>query len=323
MGNVITRLVIVVTLCALPRIGHAQASDSVAAAEQLFEQARQMFDQGDYVGACPRFEASLKLDPALGTLLNLATCYEKQGKLASAWGHYREVVALATKAGDTARIDIAKQHAAALEPRLPKLTIHPPKPAITGLVVTRDESPIEDAALGVAFYVDPGEHVIAAAATDHKTWSTQITINEAEVKEIEIPQLPAAPHAKPAAGSVTTIIQQQEDPGSSQRIFGLTIGGAGIAALVTGIGFGFAARASYNSAFDDGLCHRDTYQCNASGQDRIDTAHTRALVANVVGGVGLALIGGGAALYFTAPHHTNVHVAPTVGGAAVMLGGAW
>jgi hypothetical protein len=319
MGKLITAVIVV---AAFARAAHAQASDSVAAAEQLFEQARQMFDQGDYVGACPRFEASLKLDPALGTLLNLATCYEKQGKLASAWGHYREVIALATKAGDTTRIDIAKEHAAALEPRLPKLTIHPPKPAIAGLVVTRDESPIEDAALGVAFYVDPGEHVIAAAAADHKTWTTQITVNEAEVKELEIPQLAAAPHAKPAAGSVTTIIQQQ-DPGSNQRIFGLTLGGAGIAALVTGIGFGFAARASYNSAFDDGICHRDTYQCNAVGQDRIDTAHTRALVANVTGGVGLALIAGGAALYFTAPHQTAVHVAPTVGGAAVMLGGAW
>jgi hypothetical protein len=319
MGKLITALAVV----CIAASAHAQPSDSVAAAEQLFEQAKTMMDSGDFVGACPRFEASLKLDPALGTLLNLATCYEKQGKLASAWGHYREVVALATKAGDTARIDIAKEHAKALEPRLPKLTIHAPKPEIAGLVVTRDDQPVEAAALGVAFYVDPGDHVIAASAIDHKTYSTHITINEAEVQEVSLPQLQAAPHAKPAAGSVTTIIQQQSDPGSSQRIFGLTLGGAGIAALVTGIGFGFAARASYNSAFDDGLCHKDSYQCSAIGQDRIDTAHTRALVANVTGGVGLALIAGGAALYFTAPKQTQVHVAPTVGGAAVMIGGAW
>ncbi|MBV8758802.1 MAG: hypothetical protein JO257_16055 [Deltaproteobacteria bacterium] len=318
MGKLIT--VVAVMLGAVS--AHAQPSDSVAAAEQLFEQAKTMMDQGDFVGACPRFEASLKLDPALGTLLNLATCYEKQGKLASAWGHYREVVALATKAGDTARIDIAKERAKALEPRLPKLTIHPPKPAISGLVVTRDDQPVESAALGVGFYVDPGEHVISASAIDHKTWSTNITISEAEVKEIELPQLPAAPHAKPAAGTVTTIIQEG-DPGSSQRIFGLTLGGAGIAALVTGIGFGFAARDSYNSAFDQGLCHKDTYQCTAIGQDRIDTAHTRALVANVTGGIGLALIAGGAALYFTAPKRAHVDVAPTAGGAAVVIGGVW
>ena len=106
---------------------HAQPTDSVAAAEQLFEQARALFDQGNFAEACPRFDASYKLDPALGTLLNMATCYEMLGHIASAWGHYREVIAHAQKVGDLARIDIAKARIAALQPRLPKLTIKPPK----------------------------------------------------------------------------------------------------------------------------------------------------------------------------------------------------
>jgi hypothetical protein len=296
----------------------AQPSDSVAAAEQLFTQARALFDKGDYVAACPRFEASLKLDPALGTLLNLATCYEKQGKTASAWGHYREVVVLATKAGDTARRDIATERAQALEPTLPKLTIQPPKTAEAGLVVTRDEAQLESAQLGVPFYVDPGDHVIAASATDRKPWSTHITINAGETQEVQLPALEAAPHTKPAAG-VTTIIREQSDPGETRRLFGLTLGGAGVAALATGIGFGFAARSSWNSAFSSGDCHGNL--CNLAGQDQVDSAHTRATVANVVGGLGLALIAGGAALYLTAPH--RVDIAPTAGGAAVTFGGAF
>ena len=72
----------------------------------------------------------------------MATCYEMLGHSASAWGHYREVVVLATKIGDKTRIDIARQRIAALEPRLPKLTIRAPKLAVAGLVVTRDDAPL-------------------------------------------------------------------------------------------------------------------------------------------------------------------------------------
>src|SRR5687767_4595561 len=103
-----------VAIIAIAAPAAAQPSESVAAAEQLFTQARDLFDAGDYAAACPRFEASYKLDPALGTLLNLATCHERLGALASAWGRYREVVAVAKKAGDVTRYDIAVERAAAL-----------------------------------------------------------------------------------------------------------------------------------------------------------------------------------------------------------------
>lgn len=315
------RALAVVCVAALAVPAAAQPADSVAAADQLFEQGRQLFDKGDYEAACPRFEASLKLDPALGTLLNLATCYDKAGKLASAWGHYREVVMLATKVGDTARIDIARERIKALEPRLPKLTIRLPKTTIPGLVVSRDDLPLETAVLGTAFYVDPGDHVITASAPDRVPASQHVTIAEDEAKEIQLPDLALAPHAKPPP-NVTTIIREDIDPGRSRRVFGLTLGGAGIAALVTAVGFGFAARSSWNSAFDEGACQRSTYQCTAAGQDLADTARSRALVANVIGGAGLLLIGGGAVLYFTAPTH-DVAVTPTAGGATLTFGGRW
>jgi len=309
---------------ALASPARAQPTDSVAAAEQLFDQARALFDQGNYAAACPRFEASLKLDPALGTLLNMATCYEKLGQIASAWGHYREVIVLATKAGDLPRAQIAREHSAALEPRLPKLTIHAPKTVVAGLVVTRDDAPIDLAALGGSFYVDPGEHTIAATAPDRLPFSQKITIAEHETREIQIAPLALAPHAKPAPGTVTTIVREELDPGRGRRVFGLTLGGAGIAALVTGVGFGVAARASWTSAFEPGQCDRATRLCTVSGQDRTETARGRALVANVVGGAGLALIAAGSILYLTAPHRLEVGVAPTTGGGAgVSIGGAF
>src|SRR3954452_3723875 len=120
---------------------HAQSNDAGSLAEQLFNQARDLAKAGKWTEACPKFEASLRYDPALGTRLNLATCYEKVGKIASAWGIYRDAAELAGKAGDPKRRDYALKQAVALEKRLPKLTITAPAQT-AGLAVTRDGVPI-------------------------------------------------------------------------------------------------------------------------------------------------------------------------------------
>src|ERR1700744_6120074 len=94
----------------------ASANDPVA--EQLFVEAKGLMQQGKTEEACAKFRASYKLDgTATGTLLNLALCHEQLGKNASAWSEFREV------AGESAgrrqdRVDIAKEHAAKLEPLL-------------------------------------------------------------------------------------------------------------------------------------------------------------------------------------------------------------
>src|SRR5579871_2746595 len=58
------------------------------AAESLFRSARAAVDRGDYATACPQFAESQRLDPAPGTLMNLADCEEHLGRVASAWEHF-------------------------------------------------------------------------------------------------------------------------------------------------------------------------------------------------------------------------------------------
>src|SRR4051812_28882186 len=146
--------------------GHADAQspspsgNSSALAEQLFNQARDLAKANQWTEACPKFEASLRYDPVLGTRLNLATCYEHIGKLASAWGLYRESIELAKKAGDIKRADYAQKQATAIEPRLPKLAISAPANPPAGFIVKRDDTAIDAGGLGVALYVDPGTHQI-------------------------------------------------------------------------------------------------------------------------------------------------------------------
>src|SRR5262245_63210105 len=62
-----------------------------AGAEALFRAGREAAEKGDYASACARFEESHRLEPAAGTVFNLADCYEKRGQVASAWQRYREV----------------------------------------------------------------------------------------------------------------------------------------------------------------------------------------------------------------------------------------
>src|SRR5262245_59523757 len=63
----------------------AKSDDSPADdARTLFLEARELVKSGDFAKACPKFEASLKLKAGVGTKFNLADCWEKIGRTASA-----------------------------------------------------------------------------------------------------------------------------------------------------------------------------------------------------------------------------------------------
>lgn len=166
----------------------AQSTGSKALAEQLFEQGRELAKTNKWAEACSKFEASLRYDVALGTRLNLATCYEKTGKLASAWAMFRDSAALASRADDAARRDYALQQAMALVPRLPELTIAGPTSPPAGFAVTRDGLALDLATLGIALYVDPGSHVVTASAPGFEPFRTAIAVGEAESGSVVIPE---------------------------------------------------------------------------------------------------------------------------------------
>src|SRR4051812_22856638 len=52
-------------------------ADSKADAEALFEQGKTLGEKGQWNDACPKFEASLKAEAAIGTQYYLADCYER------------------------------------------------------------------------------------------------------------------------------------------------------------------------------------------------------------------------------------------------------
>src|SRR4051794_26237144 len=92
-----------------PLSAAAQNRDDAERAERLFGEASALAAQGKFAEACPKFEASQRLDGGLGTQFNLALCFEKLGKPGSAWRNYRAVSQLARQTGKKDREDAALQ----------------------------------------------------------------------------------------------------------------------------------------------------------------------------------------------------------------------
>ena len=95
MPRAVLRVLSIVGIVFFARSATAQSSpsDASVAAEALFSAGRADVERGDYASACPKFADSQRLDPAPGTLINLADCEEHVGQLARAWQHWREAIA--------------------------------------------------------------------------------------------------------------------------------------------------------------------------------------------------------------------------------------
>jgi hypothetical protein len=170
-----------------------------AVAEALFQQGRDLMKQERYAEACSKLAESQRLDPKLGTLLNLAVCNEKLGKIATAWAAYVSAEAIARRDGKRERADFAHEQVALLEKRLVRITlqIKAPEP---GLELRWDEQSLTGAALDTPFPVDPGQHRLSASAPGKRAWSTTVDVpsDPAQVIPLSIPPLDAAPAPPPA-----------------------------------------------------------------------------------------------------------------------------
>src|SRR3954469_15952451 len=127
---------------ATPLYAEPRTSDKTTA-EELFSEGRKLMAAGKYAEACPKLEASLKLDSGVGTMLNLAECYEKNGQTASAWTEFREAISAARDSGSKDREELARGRARALEPKLSRLTIMVAKGQT--VEVTRDGTAVDSA----------------------------------------------------------------------------------------------------------------------------------------------------------------------------------
>jgi len=255
-----------------------------AMAEGLFRDAKKLLTRGKTPEACEKLQASYRIDPAGGTLLNLAMCHEIEGKTASAWTEFSVALAAARKGARGDREKAARQHMEALEPRLSRVTITVPAgSAAPGLAVTLDGTVLEATALGTAIPVDPGEHAATATAPDHRPWEAKVSLAERESRALIVP--PLDPTSAPAPPAPTP-------PTPWKRPVGIAAAGAGLVLL--GVGAGFGVRAiSLGSRAGDGC---PNLLCSPAGLSAVSDGRSAASVANGTLVAGGALAAAGAAL---------------------------
>jgi serine/threonine-protein kinase len=311
----------------------AQSVSDQATAEALFKQARDLMTAGHYSEACPKLAESERLDPSAGTMLNLATCYEKNGQLASAWVTFKEAATAAQNANEKDRAKLARAKVAELEPKLATLSIAvTPAAVVPGLVVKRDGETVGRAGWGTPIPVDPGPHSVEASAPGRRSWQSQAVVQGPAAKAaIEVPPLaedtsPPVP-APPAPGSPVPPappIPTPSSPGSTQRVLGVVTAGVGLAGIAVGSVFGVIAKGHLSDAGP----HCSGTECDVTGVPALSDARSAATVSTVGFIAGGALLAGGVVLYLVAPHGspgTGLLVSPGADGsvAGLTLRGGW
>jgi hypothetical protein len=315
-------------LALLPNVAAADASSAdQAAAQELFDRGRRLVDEGKYAEACAKFEASQRLDPGAGTLLNLATCNQRLGRIATAWTQFNEALSLAIRDGRRDRISFAREHIAVVEPQLPRLTVEVNAPQTDRLSISIDGAPLGRAAWGVAAPIDPGNHVVAATAPGKLPYKVAVELAVAEVKSVEVPSLGIDPNAAAKREESETVAPPSGPvPGNpARRIAGEIAIGAGVLALGAGAYFGVRTMSIWSDA--NANCPNDA--CSQHGEQLTQDARSAARAADVAIGIGIAAVGAGVVLLVTSaggsssPGKIGIGVASAPRGGGFVLDGAW
>jgi len=305
----------VAALALFSGVAHSQERDP-AAAQALFDQARELIRQGKFAEACPKFQESNRLDPGIGTQFNLADCYEQSGRVASAWAAFLEVASQARATGQAEREKAATKRAEKLQARLPRLAINVPEASKTpGLEIRRNGMLVGSAQWGTPVAVDPGEIELTANAPGKQTLRQTLRAEEGKTTSYNLPLLaqgdsaavapaatatpiatqstatqPAAPLAPSPSAPVAP--QPSEQPGAkgANGPWIITLAGVGVVGLGLGSAFGLMAKSKYDASKQE--CDADdANSCSPSGIEQRNDALTKgnvATVSSIVGGAALA-----------------------------------
>jgi hypothetical protein len=317
------------------------ATGSQKQAQALVKQGKQLMDARQYARACALFAESQGLAPSPSTLLQLALCHEKEGKIATAYGEFNGVVSQARSTDPSAKT--ARQHADALSANLPRLTIKVPFGwDAKNLSVTLDGQPVGATSWNVPNSIDPGPHKVVASAKGNPPWTKTIVVtgpgDERTVEVLAAQPKEASPEEtaqrekkleNPFDAEGGAPKQQEEETNRPPRsVAGIVVLSSGIAVTSLGLYFGYQAislREDSNQRCRPG--------CNQEGVDLNNRAKTDAWLSNFGVGLGLAGVAVGAYLLLRAPDETKTEggsgtgwrVVPRVGakGGDVVVVGAW
>jgi len=312
-------------LATLPRPARADAlpSRDAAAADELFKQGKERLSQLDYAAACPLLAESVDLDPASGSLLALAICYEREGKLASALREYKSLIELSRRESRPDRESAAQKRIEDLERKVSTLTIKPPA-GLQGLSLRMNGSPVELAIIGTKIATDGGSYTIEASAPGKKPWTDTVVVAESrDEKQVVIPELQselaATPLQSDLAATPLDAARADETPAPARKAprkrsrpnrepDGLTatqwagLGAMGAGVVVAGVGgflllHGLGKDEDSKKGCVDNLCTVESRRARLYARD----ASNAATIAFIAGG---GLLASGLVLYIAGGQST-------------------
>jgi hypothetical protein len=343
-----------VCIASAPAMVFAQSAQDKADAEVLFNAAKSALAAGNFADACPKFAESQRKDPAIGTALYLAECYEKSGKIASAWAQFRVAEDMANQRHDN-RAGLAKQRADRLSPSKMTIVLSPEAKDTPGLEVKRDSESVGSASFGLASPLDGGRHSVVASAPGKRSfeWSVDVaqqggaitvTIPKLEsgtspvataTVTAPIPTVTATATATPTATATATETPPPHDTGGSLsgvRVAGIIIGSVGLVAMGSSLIVNLIAKSDYESTLTTAnpphtcIDGKPPIQCG-NIQDK-NNANAAVDLSNYVGTTlfvtGAVLTAAGIVMIIVAPKskpkaNAAIVLTPTIGGA--MLSG--
>jgi hypothetical protein len=287
-------------------------STPAARADAMFQSGKRLLEEGQVEAACKQLAESDVLDPTVGTLGLLAACHERQGRVATAWSEFRETARRAEASRD-GRAEFARQHAAALEPRLPKLSIRLSRPGRPGVVIRRNDQAVPASEIGVEVAVDPGPYEIVARGGGAEHRST-VTAREGAAVAVDVPDLAPSPAAPPPDPTYTQRLGLRWPAGLAAIGVGLFGVGVGAVSGIAAMNQNLESRQSFDTCQASGLA---SSAC-ASGRDARANAFQMATLSTAGFGVGVAGLAAGATLLLwpargAASASGRVSVGPVVG----------
>lgn len=303
------------------------SAENRAAAEVLFRDAKALSDKEQYDLACPKFQESHRIDPKPGTILNLAVCHEKQGKVASAWLDYLEAASFAARAGQKDREAFAKEQAEKLDKTIPRLVVRVPE-TTPGIVVKLDAAVVSEGVWGSATPINPGDHAIEATAPGYKAWSSILKIEnkpgnvdaivpkldlESAVPPVDKPKDPpkgdgtngSANPDPPTKGKIPDKPKPTTSGFNAPLWIGVGIGAVGLAGMIYGTVYGAKTLSLRDAGNVECGPPRDETFCTKKGLELQAQAAATAPYSTagfIVGGIG---VGAGAALILVGLRKTN------------------
>lgn len=280
----------------------ADASDS-SKAEALYEQGKKAAQANDFAHACPMFEQSQKLEPAIGTQFNLADCYEKTGRPATALALFREVARVAQMTGKSERQHSAQERARALEAAVPRLRVGltSPRPGETVRLDGKDLDAASTALLQKeGLPVDVGAHAVHVEAHDAEPWETSTVVRALappdNVTVVTVPMLTIRTGLVAAPGAD----DHPQRPTVHHPLRPAAIGMMSLGAVGLGVGAAFGLLATAKKS--DAACSGTDCSAAAPGSsDKLRDAQSDGTVSTIAFIAGGAVAAAGIALFVFAP----------------------